>query len=70
MHIIAAGPPSHKYGPEVPTHVVVDGPMVWAHVGTERTVSIIDPNSGGNSIHNVGFSGGNLSQGRRAYYVM
>ena len=70
MHKIAAGPPAHKYGSEVHPHVIVDSPVVQACIGTKRTVSVIGLDSGGNSIHDVGFSGGNPSHGRRAYYIV
>ena len=70
MHKIAAGPPAHEYGSEVHPHMIVDSPVVQACTGTEGAVGIIGLDRGGNSIHNVGFSGGNLSHGRWAYYVM
>ena len=70
MHKIAAGPPTHEYGSEVHLHMIVESPVVRACIGTEGAVGVIGPDHGGNSIHNVGFSGGNPSHGRRAYYVM
>ena len=70
MHKIAAGPPAHEYGSEVHPHMIVDSPVVRAGIGTEGAVGVISPDHGGNSIHDVGFSGGNLSQGRRAYHVV
>ena len=61
MHKIAAGPPTHEYGSEVHPHMIVDRPMVRACIGTEGAVGVIGLDSGGNSIHDVGFSGSNLS---------
>ena len=63
MHKIAAGPPAHEYGSEVHPHMIVDSPVVPACIGTEGAVGIISPDRGGNSIHDVGFSGGNPSHG-------
>ena len=57
MHKIAAGPPAHEYGSEVHLHMIVYSPVVRACIGTKGAVGIIGPDHGGNSIHNVGFSG-------------
>ena len=70
MHKIAAGPPAHEYGLEVHPHMIVDSPVVRACIGTEGAVGVIGLDHGGNSIYDVGFSGGNLSHGHWAYYVM
>ena len=70
MHKIAARPPTHEYGSKVHPHMIVDSPVVRAGIGTEGAVGVIGLDCGGNSIHNVGFSGGNLSHGRQAYHVM
>ena len=70
MHKIAAGPPAHEYGSEVHPHMIVDSLVVRACIGTEGAVGVISLDCGGNSIHDVGFSGGNPSHGHRAYYVM
>ena len=70
IHKIAAGPPAHEYGLEVHPHMIVDSPVVRACIGTEGAVGVIGLDHGGNSIYDVGFSGGNLSHGHRAYYVM
>ena len=70
MHKIAARRTAHEYGSEVHPHMIVNSPVVRACIGTERAVGIISLDRGGNSIHDVGFSGGNLSHGRRAYHVM
>ena len=70
MHKIAAGPPAHEYGLEVHPHMIVDSPVVRACIGIEGAVGIIHLDRGGNSIHDVGFSGGNLSHGQRAYYIV
>ena len=70
MHKIAAGPPTHEYGSEVHPHVIVDSPVVQACIGTEGAVGVIGLDCGGNSIHDVGFSGGNPSHGCQAYYIV
>ena len=70
MHKIAAGPSAHEYGLEVHQHMIVYSLVVQACIGTEGAVGIIGPDCGGNSIHDVGFSGSNPSHGRRAYYVV
>ena len=70
MHKIAGGPPAHEYGSEVHPHMIVYSPVVRACIGTEGAVGVIGPDRGGNSIHDVGFSGGNPSHGRRAYYIV
>ena len=70
MHKIAARPPTHEYGSEVHPYMIVDSPVVRACIGTEGAVGVIGPDRGGNSIHNVGFSDGNPSHGRQAYYIM
>ena len=69
MHEIAAGPPAHEYGSEVHPHVIFDSLVVRACIGTEGAVGVIGLDRGGNSIHDVGFSGGNPSHGRWAYYM-
>ena len=70
MDKIAAGPPANEYGSDVHPHMIVDSPVVRACIGTEGAVGIIGLDHGGNPIHDVGFSGSNLSHGRRAYYVV
>ena len=70
MHKIAAGPPAHEYGLEVHPHMIVDSPVVRASIGTEGALGVIGLDHGGNSIHDVGFSGGNPSHGCRAYYIV
>ena len=70
MHKIAAGPPAHEYGSEVHLHMIVDNPVVRACIGTEGAVGLIGLDRGGNSIHDVGFSGGNPSHSHWAYNIM
>ena len=70
MHKIAAGPPTHEYGSEVHPHMIVDSPVVRACIGTEGAVGVIGLDRGGNSIHDIGFSGSNSSHGCWTYYIM
>ena len=69
MHKVAAGPPAHHYGSEMHPHMIVDGSMVGGGIGTERAIGAIGLNSGGDSIHNVGFPHHNSGHGRRTYYI-
>ena len=70
MHEVAAGPPAHHYGSEMHPHMIVDGSMVGGGIGTELAIGVIGLNSGGDSIHNVGFPRCNLDHGRWTYYIM
>ena len=62
--------PTHEYGPEVHPHMIVDSLVVGAGIGAEGTVGVIHLDCGGNSIHNVGFSGGDQSHGHWAHHVV
>ena len=70
VHEVAARPPTHHYGPEMHPDMIVDGSMVGGGIGTEWAIGVIGLNSGGDSIHNVGFLCHNSGHGRRTYYIV
>ena len=70
VHKVAAGPPAHHYGSEMHPHMIVDGLMVGGGIGTERAIGVIGLNSGGDSIHNVGFPCRNPGHGCQTYYIV
>ena len=50
--------------------MIVDGPMVGGGIGTERAIGVISLNSGGDSIHYVGFPCCNPGHGHWTYYIV
>ena len=50
--------------------MIVDGSMVGGGIGTERAIGVISLNSGGDSIHNVGFPRRNSGHGCWTYYIV
>ena len=72
LHVykVAAGPPAHHYGSEMHPHMIVDGSMVGGGIGTEWAIGVISLDSGGDSIHNVGFPRRNSGHGRQTYYIV
>ena len=70
VHEVAAGPQAHHYGSEMHPHMIVDSSMVKGGIGTERAIGVAGLNSGGDSIHNVGFPCRNPGHGHQTYYIV